>query len=195
MSKKDSRASFYPHSRAEWRAWLRENQDKSAGVWLVYNKKASGKLTVTYAEAVEEALCFGWIDSLPRKLNDERSQLLFTPRKLRSGWSKLNKTRIEKLIKENLMTDIGLAKIAAAKKDGSWEKLDKIENLEIPQDLVKALAANKTANNNFDAFAASVKKAILTWIDSAQREATRQNRINKTIEMAADNKRALFDKN
>ena len=180
MSKVDKFTDFHPLSRQQWRAWLEENHDRLEGVWFVYYKKSAGKPRVGYDEAVEEALCFGWIDSLPRKLDEERSKLLFTPRKARSVWSKLNKERVEKLIENNLMTEIGLKKIEAAKKDGSWDALNASDNLEIAEDLQKAFSENK--------------KAILYWINSAKREETRRARIEKTISMAARNKRAQFDK-
>lgn len=194
MSKIDNFADFQPANRQEWREWLSENYEKAAGIWLVYYKKASGKPRVTYDEAVEEALCFGWIDSLPRKLDDERAKLLFTPRKLNSVWSKLNKTRVEKLVANGAMTEIGLAKIEAAKIDGSWNTLNDSDDLKIPDDLLEKLADNKIAQANFDKFSASVRKNILAWIASAKRDATRVDRLEKTVEMAAKNKRANFDK-
>jgi len=194
ITKFDDFERYHPETRQAWREWLRANGEKSPGVWFVYYKKAAGKPRVSYDEAVEEALCFGWIDSLPRKLDDEKSMLIFTPRKPNSGWSRLNKQRIEKLIRENLMTAAGLRKIEAAKADGSWEKLDKIESLEMPADLEKALNANKVAAKNFAAFGASVKKGIFWWIESAKRTETRGKRVDETIAMAAENKRAVYDK-
>ncbi len=194
MSKIDSFPSFHPLSRQEWRDWLKQNCDSSEGIWFVYFKKATGKPRVSYDDAVEEALCFGWIDSVPRKLDDERSSLLFTPRKRKSVWSKLNKTRIEKLIESKEMTSIGLAKIEAAKKDGSWDTLNSSDNMEIPKDLATAFSANKSAKDNFEAFSDSTKRAILFWVGNAKREETRNARIEKTVSMAAQNKRVNFDK-
>lgn len=194
MRKVDEFSNFHPLSRAEWRAWLAENHAKTAGIWFVYYKKQTGKPRVTYDEAVEEALCFGWIDSLPRKFDDERSKLLFTPRKPKSVWSKLNKTRIERLIENGLMTEIGLAKIETAKADGSWNALDASDSLEIPGDLAAALEAEKEAKANFNNFSDSVKCSILFWIGSAKRLETRKARIEKTTAMAAKNKRANYDK-
>ena len=106
MSKINEFSDFHPHTRNEWRGWLKKNYAKAAGIWFVYFKKATGKPRVTYDEAVEEALCFGWIDSVPRKFDDERSKLLFTPRKPKSVWAKPNKLRVEKLIKENLTMSV-----------------------------------------------------------------------------------------
>jgi uncharacterized protein YdeI (YjbR/CyaY-like superfamily) len=193
-AKIDEFPDFHPQTRAEWREWLAENHDRAAGIWLVYFKKSSGKPRVSYDEAVEEALCFGWIDSLPRKFDAMRSKLLFTPRKPKSVWSKPNKLRVEQLIKENLMTEIGLAKIEAAKRNGSWNALDASDNLEIPKDLTKAFKANKTAEQNFTAFSDSVKRGILYWIGSAKRDETRAARVEKTVSMAKRNKKANFDK-
>lgn len=194
MSKINEFADFHPLDRKEWRGWLKKNHAKAAGIWFVYFKKATGKPRVTYDEAVEEALCFGWIDSLPRRFDDERSKLLFTPRKPKSVWSKLNKTRIEKLIENNLMTESGSVKIEAAKQDGSWNALDASDNLEIPNDLAKAFERDNGAKKNFESFTDSVKRAILSWVFSAKRDETRAARIEKTIAMAAKNKRANFDK-
>lgn len=193
-SKLNEFSDFHPLSRQEWRDWLAKNHAKAAGIWFVYYKKQSGKPRVSYDEAVEEALCFGWIDSLPRKFDDERSKLLFTPRKPKSVWSKLNKTRIEKLIENGLMTEIGLAKIEAAKKDGSWNTLDASDNLEIPADLAKALEKNKIAAKNFAAFSDAVKRVVLSWIFGAKRGETRAARIEKTVLMAERNKRVNYDK-
>ncbi|MBC7798786.1 MAG: YdeI/OmpD-associated family protein [Pyrinomonadaceae bacterium] len=194
MSKIDDLNDFQPLSRQEWRDWLTENHAEPQGIWLVYFKKSSGKPRVNYDEAVEEALCFGWIDSLPRKIDDERAKLLFTPRKPKSVWSQLNKTRIERLIERGLMTEIGFAKIAAAKKDGSWNALDASDNLEIAEDLANAFDENHEARKNFDAFSNSVKKAILQWLNSSKQTETRKKRIVKLVAMAANNKRVNFDK-
>ncbi len=194
MSKIDEFEDFHPLSRQEWRDWLAENYDKSSGIWFVYFKKYTKKPSVNYDEAVEESLCFGWIDSLPRKFDDERSKLLFTPRKPKSVWSKLNKTRVEKLSENGLMTEIGLAKIEAAKNDGSWDVLNASDNLEIANDLRQAFDKNNLAKDNFEAFTNGVKKAILQWLNSAKRTETRQARIEKLVAMAAKNKRINFDK-
>lgn len=194
MAKVDEFADFHPLSRGEWRAWLAENHDKSGGIWFVYFKKASGKPRVTYDEAVEEALCFGWIDSLPRKLDETRSKLLFTPRKKKSVWSKPNKERVARLIASGAMTEIGLAKIEQAKADGSWDALTASDNLEIAEDLQKAFDANQKAETNFHTFPNGVKKAILSWVSSAKRAETRAARIAKLVRMAAQNKRVNFDK-
>ena len=194
MAKTDSMPDFHPLSRSAWRAWLEANHDRADGVWFVYYKKTSGKPRVSYDEAVEEALCFGWIDSHPRKMDDERSKLLFTPRKKRSVWSKPNKERVEKLIAQGLMTAAGLAKIETAKANGSWHALDRSDNLEMPEELERALASNETAQKHFDAFSDASTRVILSWIFSAKRDETRAARIAKTVAMAAENKRANVDR-
>ncbi len=182
--------SVHPKTRAEWRAWLAEHHSQTEGVWLVSFKKATGKPRVEYDEAVEEALCFGWIDSKANKLDDERSMLWMSPRKPRTGWSKPNKERVTRLIEAGLMTPPGLAKIEAAKLDGSWTALDAVEALEIPPDLEKALAETANGTRHFEAFPRSVKRGILEWISAAKRTETRVRRIEETARLADINERA-----
>ena len=152
--------TIYAADRGEWRRWLEQHQN-SVGVWLIYYKVKSGKPSVLYPEAVKEALCFGWIDSKVKSLDCDRYMQVFTPRKPKSVWSKLNKQYIQELIEQNLMTAAGLLKIENAIQDGSWTALDAIEELIIPTDLDQALALNQTARNNFLAFNKSSKKNIL----------------------------------
>jgi uncharacterized protein YdeI (YjbR/CyaY-like superfamily) len=184
--------TVYAKDRQEWREWLEKNHHSYVGIWLIYYKVKSGKPSVKYSEAVKEALCFGWIDSKVKSLDEERYMQIFTPRKPKSVWSKLNKQYIEELIAQDLMTEAGLKKIEAAKQDGSWTSLDAIEALTIPADLQLALAANETANRYFEAFSNSSKKNILFWIDSAKRPETRLKRIEQTIASAAQNKNPLI---
>ena len=153
-------------------------------------KKSSGKPTILYNEVVEEALCFGWIDSVPRKRDAESSFLYISIRKAKSGWSALNKKRIEKLIQENRMTTAGLQKIEAAKKDGSWSALDKIEALEMPAALQKALTRNKKALAHFNGFPSSVRKQLFLWIESAKTPVTKEKRITGIVTLAEKNIRA-----
>ncbi len=183
--------TFCPTSREEWRRWLEKNHRTCFGVWLIYYKVKSGKPSVKYSEAVKEALCFGWIDSKVKSLDEERYMQIFTPRKPKSVWSKLNKQYIEELIEQGLMATAGLEKIEAAKQDGSWNTLDAIEALIIPLDLQQALEANKAAKEYFEAFNNSSKKNILFWIDSAKRPETRLKRIEQTVNSAATNKNPL----
>ena len=182
--------AIHPETRAAWRAWLERHHTQSDGVWLVSYKKATGKARFDYAEAVEEALCFGWIDSKPNKLDNERAMLWFAPRKAGTGWSRLNKARAEKMITAGLMTPAGLAKIEAARQDGSWGALDAIEELVIPPDLDLALNANPMAAQYFQGFPRSVKRAILEWIANAKKPETRARRIEETARLAAQNVRA-----
>ena len=143
-----------------------------------------------YSEAVKEALCFGWIDSKVNSLDDQRYMQVFTPRKPKSVWSALNKKYVAELIEQNLMMPSGLKSIEIAKQNGQWESLDKVEALEIPEDLRKLLAKNKTASANFQNFAPSSRKVILQWIASAKRSETRQRRIEETVTLAAQNIKA-----
>jgi uncharacterized protein YdeI (YjbR/CyaY-like superfamily) len=182
--------SVHPLTRAAWREWLQENHTRQEGVWLISYKQAAGKPHISYDEAVEEALCFGWIDATANKLDDERTMLWFAPRKARTGWSALNKRRIETLLAAGLITPAGLAKIEAAKQDGSWSKLDAVEALEIPPDLQAALDANPTARDYFNAFPRSAKRAILVWLVDAKRAETRAKRVAETVRLAAENVRA-----
>lgn len=193
MAKIDAFLDVHPLTRDEWRAWLAQHHATAPGVWFVYFKKHTGKPRVSYDEAVEEALCFGWIDSLPRVLDADRSKLLFTLRKPKSVWSKPNKERIERMIANGLMTKAGLAKIEAAKKDGSWDALNASDNLQIADDLAMAFRKVRAAEKNFQTFPSGVKKAILQWLNSAKRAETRSARIGKLVAMAAQNKRVNFD--
>lgn len=188
--KKPPPNSTHPKSRAEWRKWLEKNHTRTEGVWMISYKKATGKPFVGYEESVEEALCFGWVDSKGNKLDDERSMLWFAPRKKGSGWAKTNKERVQKLIEAGLMTPAGMAKIEAAKKDGSWSALDDVEKLKMPPDLAKVLRKNKTAKKYFDEFPRSVKRAILEWISNAKKPETRAARILETVTKAEKNIRA-----
>jgi uncharacterized protein YdeI (YjbR/CyaY-like superfamily) len=179
-------------SRAELRRWLQDNYTRRESIWLVTYKKNVPEKYVTYDEIVEEALCFGWIDGLTRKLDADRLMLLLSPRRPGSGWSGLNKRRIEKLLADGLMMPSGLAAIERAKRDGSWSVYDEIEALVIPADLAAALAQNETAAANFYAFSSSSKKAILWWIKSAKTPTTRSKRIAETVRLAEHNLRAPF---
>lgn len=187
----DRLETIYASDRIVWRKWLEKNHNVSQGVWLIYYKVKSGKPSIRYSEAVKEALCFGWIDSKVKSLDEERYKQIFTPRKPKSVWSKLNKQYIEELIQQNLIMKAGLQKIETAKKDGSWQALDAIEALVMPADLREALTANEIANQHFESFSNTVKKNILFWIQNAKRSETRLKRINQTVDSAAQNKNPL----
>jgi uncharacterized protein YdeI (YjbR/CyaY-like superfamily) len=173
--------------RGMWRAWLEKHHRDSPGVRLAISKKKRKKHSVSYEEAVEEAICFGWIDSRANRLDDDQFILLLSPRKAKSLWSSSNKQRVEKLIHQGLMTPAGLEKVEAAKQDGSWYTIDGIEALTIPVDLQEALDHNAHAKKNFNAFSNSSKKMILYWIESAKHHETRTKRIQHTVSLAAQN--------
>ena len=173
--------TFYAKDRKAWRKWLEKNHAKQPGVWLIYYKKNSGKTRVAYDEAVEEALCFGWIDSIMKPIDDEKFMQKFTPRKLKTVWSGLNKKRVEKLLARNLMTPAGLKIIESGKQNGSWTKLDHIENFEIPADLKKVFAKSKKAANWFQNLAPFKKKQVLYRLGNAKLPETRERRIQEIL--------------
>lgn len=187
---RDTLPAFYPRTRAEWRQWLTDHHATAPGIWLVLYNKASGAPTVAYADAVEEALCFGWIDSVSGKLTDGARRQLFTPRKPRSGWARTNKLRVEKLQAAGLLMPAGLRSIEIAKANGAWESLDAVEAMVIPPDLRAALDANPVAADYFGRFSPSPTKIILQWIASAKRPETRARRITETVRLAAQNIKA-----
>ena len=164
---------------AEWRRWLHDNHDKARGVWLVAYKAATGKARITYEESIPDALSFGWIDSVNKPLDEERTGLLFTPRRPGSGWSRSNKVRIARLLKEGRMQPAGLAKIAAAKRDGSWTLLDSVEAMQVPDDLRRALGA--AGMRKFDALTPGRKKEHLRMLVTAKRPETRAKRVADVV--------------
>jgi uncharacterized protein YdeI (YjbR/CyaY-like superfamily) len=169
-------------NREDWRQWLEKNHDKEKEVWLIFYKKHTGKHRVHYDDAVEEALCFGWIDSIVKRIDDEKYAQKFTPRKPGSKWSQLNKKRVEKMIKEDRMTEAGLALINAAKKSGKWEQfISQPKELIIPPVVITALSANKKAWENFNNLAPSYQRQYVGWITTAKKEETRQRRLNEAI--------------
>jgi len=190
-SANDRLEHYYARDRGEWRAWLERNHATAPGMWLVYYKQASGKPRVPYDEAVEEALCFGWIDSRANKLDNERYMQLFTPRKARSPWSKLNKERVERLIREGGMTAAGLRAINTAKENGAWRVYDMIEALSVPNDLQQALATDVTAREHFAAFSNSAKKQLLWYLESAKRPETRAKRTAQVVAAAVEGRNPL----
>lgn len=182
--------SVHPQDREAWRAWLHAHHGRERGVWLVTWRKGSGRPVLAYDDAVEEALCFGWVDSRPRSLDAQRTMLWFAPRRAGSGWSAPNKARIERMIAAGRMTEAGLAKVASARADGSWTALDAIEALEIPDDLRAALDALAGAAAQFDGFPRSARRGILEWIASARRPETRARRVSETARLAQRGERA-----
>lgn len=179
-----------PTDRDAWRGWLEANHATVPGVWLVMWRPRSGRVGLDYEAAIEEALCFGWVDSTAGRVDDDRGKLYFAPRKPRSVWAASNKARIERLIAAGRMTPAGLAVIERAKANGSWSVLDAVERLEVPPDLAEALEAHSPAAANFAAFPPSARKQLLGWIAVAQRVETRARRIRRVAEAAARNERA-----
>lgn len=195
-SKTDSKLETFDfQDRKAWREWLDKNHSSSLGVWLIIQKKDSREKGVFLGDVVEEALCFGWIDSKLNVIDEKRFKLLLTPRRPKSIWSEQNKQRVEKLIQQGLMTAAGLKRIEVAKKDGSWNKLDAIEEIRLPEDFRKALAADKNALKNFEAFSNSLKKQTLWWIENAKKPETRLRRIQQTVTMAAQNRKVVSSSN
>jgi uncharacterized protein YdeI (YjbR/CyaY-like superfamily) len=186
-------AEDYPRvevrSRAELRTWLADHHSSVVGAWIVTFKKGRGPY-VSARDVCEEAICVGWIDSLPRKLDDDRTMLLVTPRKPGSRWSAVNKERAERLLAEGLVREAGRAAIERSRRDGTWTALDEVEALTIPDDLEARFASAPAARAFFDAFPRSAKRGILEWILAAKRPETRARRIDETVERAAKNERA-----
>lgn len=162
---------------------------------MIYDKKTSGKRTLSYDDIVEEVICFGWIDSLPRSLNENQAMYYLSPRKSKSPWSKSNKERVEKLIAEKLITEAGLDVIKKSKEDGSWDSYDIIEKLEVPEDLELELSTNKNAHQNFYNFSPSNKKQILWYIASAKKLETGEKRIKQIVLEAEKNNNPLEYRN
>lgn len=190
MSALDEAPQVHADDGDTWRSWLAANHATSKGAWLVTWRPRSGRQCLDYEAAVEEALCFGWVDSTAGKVDDDRGKLYFAPRKPGGGWAATNKARIERLIAEGRMAPAGLAAIERAKANGSWTILDSVERLEVPDDLAAALQARPPAAHNFAAFPPSARKLLLTWVAFAKRPETRADRIDQIADAAARNERA-----
>jgi uncharacterized protein YdeI (YjbR/CyaY-like superfamily) len=181
---------LYLKTRSAWRKWLVLNHDKLAGVWLVFYKKHTGRPTLDYEAAVEEALCFGWIDSIIKKLDDQRYVRKMTPRKAQSQWSQLNRRRAEKLIREKRMCAPGLAKIKAAKASGQWDSLDQVQiSLDLPEELAQALAQQPRAQAFFGQLAPSYRKQFIGWIAVAKQQSTRDRRVKESMTLLKQGKK------
>jgi uncharacterized protein YdeI (YjbR/CyaY-like superfamily) len=188
MSIPDNPLDF--QSQAEWRAWLQENHATQKEAWLVILKSKVSKAGLHYEEAVEEAVCFGWIDGVMKSATGETYYLRFSPRRQGSVWAVSNLRRVERLMAQGRMTESGMAMVREAKESGEWEAVIQREDTSsLPEDLSKALERDPEAQSNFDKYPASQKKMFLYWIDSAKTERTRQKRIRAAVEMAAQNKR------
>ncbi len=184
MQKKEME-TFYPTSQHEWRAWLQENHVSKQAVWLVYYRIKSGVPTISWSDAVDEALCFGWIDSTKKSIDDQKFMQFFSKRKPTSVWSKINKSKVERLIQEEKFTKAGFTSVEVAKQNGSWLILNEVEELNIPIDLEKAFKTQKGAKQFFLSLSKSARKSILQWLILAKRAETRQNRCIEIAEFAA----------
>ncbi len=184
---------LYVKNRNDWRMWLKKNHERSNEIWLIYYKKHTKKPRISYEDAIEEAICFGWIDSTVKRIDEEKFMQKFTPRTSRSQWSEINKKRALKMIKSGKMTEAGRCKIDAAKKNGEWNRRRAVaETNEPPNDFYDALKKNKNAKINFDKFSSSIKKQYFGWIISAKRDETRKRRIQKAVKTAEQNIKTLM---
>ena len=182
--------SIHFENRDAWRKWLEKNHDKSSEIWVIYYKKHTKKPTVQYGEAVEEAICFGWIDSTVQTIDEERYRQKYTPRNKTSLWSELNRKRARKMIKAGKMTDAGMAKIEEAKKNSRWDKTySTSRQFEMPPELEEALKVNKAAWENFNNFAPSYRNLYAGWVGSAKKSETREKRIKEVVERSARNEK------
>jgi len=185
MKKKEEEIEyFYPANKEQWREWLQKNHDQKQAVWLICYRKNAGIPTVSWSEAVDEALCFGWIDSKKKPIDEEKSMQFFSRRKAKSTWSKINKEKIQQLIDDGRMTQIGLASVDLAKQNGSWTILDEVEALIIPNDLETALMIKPAAKTFFMSLSKSVQKSMLQWLVLSKRPETREKRINEIATFA-----------
>ena len=182
--------SVCPDSEAAWRAWLAANHTREEGVWLIRFKAGASRSNLALEAAIRQALCFGWIDSLPRALDEERTMLYFAPRKPGSNWSRINRDRVEDLEAAGLIEPAGAEKIAAARADGSWSALDPVDRLEVPDDLARAFELHPGSREAWDAFPPSTRRGILEWILNAKRPATRARRLEETASLAQRGERA-----
>ena len=179
---------------AELHSWLKINHHRERSIWLVKNKKDSGLPYISYDEIVDELICFGWVDSLPRKLDATKTMLLISPRNSKSNWSAINKDRVEKLRKANRLEPSGLLTIEKAKSNGTWDFLSDVESLVIPKDLANALDSYDKAEYYFNRFPNSSKRGILEWIKIAKKDETRKKRVEETAIKASKNRKANHPK-
>jgi uncharacterized protein YdeI (YjbR/CyaY-like superfamily) len=177
--------TFYPTSQQHWREWLKKNHQTKQSIWLICYKKASGIPSISWSDAVDEALCFGWIDSTRRPIDDEKFMQFFCKRKAKGNWSKINKEKVKRLAAEGLMAKAGIECVEIAKQNGSWTILDDVEELVIPDDLETEFGKRLGAKDFFLSLSKSVKKIILYRVASAKRPETRQKRITEIVELAA----------
>jgi len=188
MVLKGGRRSF--ETREAWRVWLDENHAKAETIWLVFHKKHTGKAGLTYDEAVEEALCFGWIDGILKRIDDEKHMNRFSPRRAGSVWSERNKERVRKMTEAGRMTEAGLAKVREAKQNGQWDKASQREDTTVvPAELAAALAKDARARLNFEKLAPSYRRQFIYWVGTAKRQETRRKRVAEAVKMIRENRR------
>ncbi len=190
MGALDDAERVHPGSVVAWRSWLAAQHDAPRGVWVVTWRVGSGRSDMSYDELVTAALAYGWVDSITRKLDDERTMLYVAPRKRGSGWSRPNKERIARLEAEGGLAPPGQAVVAAARADGSWSMLDDVENLVVPPDLAAAFDAVPGSREQWDSFPRSARRGILEWLVQAKRPDTRARRVRETAELAGRGERA-----
>ncbi|GAB5553172.1 MAG: YdeI/OmpD-associated family protein [Saprospiraceae bacterium] len=178
---------FCPKDQQDWREWLESNHHKKEAVWLIFYKKKSPNHNLSWSASVDEALCFGWIDSVKKTIDTEQYKQYFSKRKAKSNWSKINKDKVKVLIEQGLMREAGLKSIEIAKENGSWTILDEVEALVVPEDLKQAFTNFKGSMKYFDGLSKSHKKILLYWVVSAKRKETRQKRILDIAENASRN--------
>lgn len=185
----DDEEIFYPESPKHWRDWLQINHVKKHSVWLLFYKKKSGKPSLTWSESVDEALCFGWIDSVKKTIDQDRYKQYFCKRKPKSNWSEINKQKVSDLTKKGLMSEAGLICVQTAKQNGSWDKKEVYDDKSIPDDLLIQLQKVPGAETFFSGLSQSVKKNMLVWIATAKRPETRQKRILEIATLAGQNQK------
>ncbi len=190
----DNLNKIFIESVAELIDWLHINHDNEESVWLIKWKKETGEPFISYNEIVDQLLCYGWVDSLPRKLDDQKTMLLISPRNPKSNWSGVNKKRVARLIKKGMMKPSGMKVITLAKKNGSWSFLNDVEKLIVPDDLASALKRYDKAVYYFNRFPNSSKRGILEWIKNAKKQPTREKRIEETAFKASQNMKANHPK-
>lgn len=181
--------TFCPANKQQWRAWLMENHFREKSVWLIYYKKKTSIPTITWSEAVDEALCFGWIDSLSRPVDEDRFMQFFTRRKPNSVWSKINKEKVQRFIETGLMTQAGLDAINIARQNGSWTVLDEVEALIVPADLQAEFMRRPDAESFYQTLCKSDKRNLLQWLVLAKKPETRQKRISEIVEFTERNQK------
>ena len=181
METKNGIATLHATSREIWRKWLSEHHQSEQSIWLIIYRKKSGIPSVYYPEAVDEALCFGWIDSKPNKRDEVSYYQFFSKRNPKSNWSKVNKNKVSLLIEQGLMMPAGIAMVELAKKTGTWAALEQVDALTMPDELFQLFSKYPTAYTNWENFPPSARRGILEWVYNAKRPETRTKRIVETV--------------